>query len=260
VPTAKTKYTPSTVVDVYRLATEGLTDAQIAGKLGVAKMTFADWKKYKPEVCKALADGRAGKEQLSEQRKTFAAFVYGRLPPHLQVVWDEVGGDERGRNGRPLTDEELDEYLTGDGVKDLQRLYVHCLMCSHFNPSEARRRLGLSLAQVRAWHVNDPEFERLLEEIPEIKKDFIEGSLFKLIAGGDTSATLFAARTQLRDRGYNDKLTIEGNHTHTVVSVDVKDVLKDMPAEAQRELLEAIRRNKASAAPALREAVVTNPE
>jgi len=60
--------------------------------------------------------------------------------------------------------------------------------------------------------------------LKEYKKDFIESKLIKLINEGDTAATIFAAKTQLKDRGYIERQEItgaDGNELNFNVSLDL---------------------------------------
>ena len=65
-----------------------------------------------------------------------------------------------------------------------------------------------------------------------------------LIAGGDTSSTIFANRTYNRKRGYNEKvdvdLNISGSVQHHIVSIDSLD----LPLKERKRLLHKIRKVK----------------
>ena len=59
------------------------------------------------------------------------------------------------------------------------------------------------------WYNNDPDFRAKADAVKEIRKDFIESALDKRIQEGDTTAIIFAAKTQCKDRGYVEKQEVK---------------------------------------------------
>ena len=77
------------------------------------------------------------------------------------------------------------------------------------NISVACKNFGCSREAFYDWYNNDPDFRAKADGVKEIRKDFIESALDKRIQEGDTTAIIFAAKTQCKDRGYVEKQQIE---------------------------------------------------
>jgi hypothetical protein len=109
----------------------------------------------------------------------------------------------------------------------------------------ACRKVGISRQTFFLW-CKDEKFQALVDEIQEAKKDFFEGSLIRLVAAGDTSATIFANRTVNKDRGYSERHQVDVNvsgqvtHKHELVSMEQ---LK-LPTAVEKMLLQQIRKVK----------------
>lgn len=76
--------------------------------------------------------------------------------------------------------------------------------------AHAAKQVGIDRTTHYLWMDNDPEYKAAIADLKEYKKDFIESKLIKLINEGDTAATIFAAKTQLKDRGYIERTELTG--------------------------------------------------
>lgn len=229
-------------VKVYEFARSGMTVREMAEALGIRVHKFYNWIKENPALAKAATTGRSPKGDSGEK---FFEYVYKRLPAHLKVIWDALEQYEEDFSGD--TPEEMIEALFHDrGIRARQHLWVHALVSSNFNASEACRRVNICGPTLTNWCA-DPGFAELVGALHTIKKDWIEEHLMKLVGRGDTAATIFAARTQLRDRGYNPRLDVHvsGGLEHLHAEVGVGD-LEALPLEERRRVLAALRagRNK----------------
>src|SRR4051812_16936985 len=81
-----TKYRPEMLVDIYLWAKEGVSDSEIARRLGVDKLSFYGWKKNRPEV---LATVKRGRKERDDKKGdlSYEEFSYGRLSPAMKKVW-----------------------------------------------------------------------------------------------------------------------------------------------------------------------------
>lgn len=77
--------------------------------------------------------------------------------------------------------------------------------------SVACKASGISRYTFYEWLKKYPEFKEAIENsnAKEAKKDFIENALIQLINNKETSAVIFAAKTQLKDRGYIERTEVE---------------------------------------------------
>lgn len=73
------------------------------------------------------------------------------------------------------------------------------------NVSVACKNFGLDNSTYYGWYKDDADFRAKADAVKEIRKDFIESALDKRIQEGDTTAIIFAAKTQCKDRGYVEK-------------------------------------------------------
>ena len=76
--------------------------------------------------------------------------------------------------------------------------------------AHAAKQVGIDRTTHYTWLDSDQEYKAAVADLKEYKKDFIESKLIKLINDGDTAATIFAAKTQLKDRGYVERSEITG--------------------------------------------------
>lgn len=65
----------------------------------------------------------------------------------------------------------------------------------------ACRSSGISRSQFYEW-MKDPEFKKRVDDIHDQTLDFAESRLHKLIADGNTAATIFFLKTKGKRRGY----------------------------------------------------------
>jgi len=234
------KFKNTMYVDTYELARSGMSDEQIAGSLGVAGKTFRTWVARKPALADALTRGRSP-SGLAEA-DTFHDYIYNHLSPEHKLLWDEIHESETLPNGY----ERVEALLSKHGKRTRQQLFLYALTQSMFNVSQSLRRLGIPRKTYESWRANDPEFSELLDEIHWHKKNFFEQAFITRVAAGDTAATIHAAKTFLRDRGYNEKIEIEhtGNITTTEVVVNVAEL--DLDIDTRRTLLQALQKRTAA--------------
>jgi hypothetical protein len=199
--------------------------------------TFAGWVRTKPALKGALERARkTPDERHREGYGTFRDFVYARLPARLRRLWDEVNKVAEGATRK----ERARALLGGERSCVLQHLFLYALVSCNFNAAEACRKVGISRSTYVGW-CQDADFAGLLDGMNDAKKDFFESALIRLVREGDTSAIIFANRTINRDRGYGDKVPVNGcgafDQDHTVG-------LEELPLDLRVQLLKAVRGRK----------------
>jgi hypothetical protein len=224
-------------VRAYELARQGLTDPKIADALGVSLQILRIWKSKRPAFREAIETGRNGTG--SQLATTLNDWVYQRLPPNLQELWNELEQLDQTDNSV----RQLECMLEGAGKRARQHLFIHALVVSHFNLSEACRKVNVTRKTMENWIRTDPTFGELVQEVVWHKKNFFEDALVRLVATGDPSAVIFVNKTFNRDRGYADKTTMDVTvsgvvqHSHTVVPVESLG----LDLETRKLLLERVR-------------------
>jgi hypothetical protein len=230
-------------VKVYQLARLGYTKLKICKALGIPHPTLNKWLKARPALVQALDEGRANQTA----KPLLKQYVYDRLPAKLQKMWEEL----ESLDNDPNTLRRINKMFEFDGLKSRQHIFLHALVNSSFNPSEACKLVGVNLRDVRSWARKDIEFAELLDEIQTHKKNFFESALVKKAGEGDVAAIIFANKTLNSDRGYNEKqeIKVSGsiNHTHTVINVDQLN----LPLEVRRQIFQAMEKLESDNTPKL---------
>lgn len=226
-------------VEAYALAQQGLPDNAIAAAIGVSATAFWKWAKSKPALAEALKRARTSTGPKGSGQ--FSAYVYKNLPPHLQQLWDRINLCDRTTSGY----ERMEHLFKEAGLRARQHLFLHAMIVTHFNWSEACRKVGISKATVDLWVRTDPDFPALVDEIHWHKKNFFESHLIERVAEGDVPSTIFANRTMNRDRGYGDtkqiEVTGEVRHTHSHLQVVIDPEKLGLSEEMTLALLEKLR-------------------
>jgi hypothetical protein len=95
-------------------------------------------------------------------------------------------------------------------TRKLKAAMVEAMRATFGIINQAAQQVGIHRTTHYTWMSSDPEYAATINEYKEVKKDFIESKLIKLINEGDTAATIFAAKTQLKDRGYIERTEYSG--------------------------------------------------
>lgn len=206
------------------------SQAKICSALGVSTEFYQSVQKGKyPDLAlaKEMAEGRRGSGTLSD-------YIFKQLSPEAQALWEKIKfWDEEGAN----TYTQIERILKGQTKKLRQELFVHALVNSSFDPSEAMRIVGISRQTYELWRAHDLDFRQLIEEIQWHKRNFFEKALHNLVEERHPAAVLFVNRTINADRGYGEKMKVEHEVTHGVRLEEL-----DLDVETQRKILDAIRR------------------
>lgn len=72
------------------------------------------------------------------------------------------------------------------------------------------KNVGISRNQYYIYYNTDPAFKKAVDDINEITLDFAENQLLKKIKEGSERSILFYMKYKGRNRGYNERLEIEG--------------------------------------------------
>jgi len=205
--------------------------------LGVHLDTFKSWWNTPAfKVARTKAE-----EFVAGQAETFGEYVFRQLTPEAQKVWKRISKWADPKKRQTLEDQaNVHREMKALGRKIRQELFIHALIYSNYNLSEACRITGVSYNQLNGWRREDTGFKRLVEEVEWHKKNFFEHALMDLVAERHPTAVLFVNRTINADRGYSERMTV--NHTGLDPSFGLEDL--DLDLETRKRILEAIRRKK----------------
>jgi len=109
----------------------------------------------------------------------------------------------------------MDKSLTNTEVNELslkKESFLKAYQKSFGNITIACKSLDISRQAFYKWKNTDSTFVKELEEIEpgEVFVDFCENALAKKIESGDTTAIIFALKTQGKKRGYIERTELTG--------------------------------------------------
>lgn len=219
-------------VKAYQLARSGSSNGEIARVLKVKRRTFDRWIETKPALASALEDARGG---VNKGTESFVSYIYKSLSPKNKVLWDQL--EAAGNMNNPEV--FIDRVMQSKGKRTKQQMWVHALIMSNFNGSEACRKVGIPKTTLDNWVRHDKAFVKLLEEIEWHRNNFFEDAFVSGVARGETALILHAAKTKLADRGYGSTKTVNvsvsGQIEHK--QVNVGELLETLPVDYRTKLL-----------------------
>lgn len=226
-------------VDVYRLASAGLSNRMISEHLGISTMTLLRKKKKDPALRKALTDGRSGDKA---KNTTFKDYVHERLPKHLRGTWELIERCET----EPHIVKRVEGLLADCGRRGRQHLFFNALVNYNFSITKACKAVNINRQTFDRWVLTDPGFADIMDEIHAAKKDFFEEQLVGLAMQGNAAAIIFGCKTVAADRGYENKKKVSHEHsgqvTHSHMAIPIEQILPDL--EDRKKALERFRELK----------------
>jgi hypothetical protein len=207
------------------------TIKKVMAALEVSSEKMAYWLKY-PEL-------KLAKEMAQQQRGslgTFSGYIFKTMSPEAREVWKRCQFWENCDNAY----EQIERILSGHTKELRQELFLHALVRSNFDISEALRLVALPRNTFENWRFKDLGFRALVEEIQWHKKNFFEHALVDLVEQRHPAAVMFVNRTVNADRGYGEKMEFQHN-----LNVGVRLEELDLDIDTKRKILEAIRKKNA---------------
>jgi len=97
-------------------------------------------------------------------------------------------------------------------IKSLKKSFIDVYGKTFGNVSQTCKKLEISRQSYYNWIQNDPKFAQAIKEVEpqEVFLDFIENKLVERINEGDTTAIIFALKTQGKKRGYVERQEVTG--------------------------------------------------
>lgn len=220
------------IIDIYAMARDGANDKTIAKTLGVTPAGFVGWKRKHKGVRYALK--RANKDRKNNTDLNWTEYIHDRLPKHLHNIWDKITQFGRDPSGYG----KIEKLLGKESRRARQELLVYAILSCGFSLAKALRKVAISRSTFLHWAESDPEFAELLTEVEEIKKDFFEEGLLKLVKAGDSPATIFGNRTLNRSRGYGEVTETRVSGVIGIASITIGEL--DLSPDVLRSILEAV--------------------
>ena len=236
---SEAKWDDAYFVGAYELACAGFDESHMATSFGMSEKAMRDWVKKKPALADAIARGR---RRFADPRNynAFRDYAYGRLPEHLQELWDRIDLCDQTDNG-VLRCKHLIEKA---GETARMHFYLYALVHTGFNVNKACKKLGLSKRIIDLWTNTRPDFAELVDELHWHKKNFCESALLDKINEGDSALIWNVNRTLNADRGYKEKTehVVSGNvNVNHKVTTLPSEVVKALPGEVAVALWQALR-------------------
>lgn len=102
----------------------------------------------------------------------------------------------------------------------------------------ACKAAGISRFTFYKWYNEDKDFAEKVDDVKELQKDFAEALILKKMKEGDTAMIIFYAKTQMKDRGYSERVEHTGANGEPLLKTTEIDINK--LTEEQRKLLLSI--------------------
>lgn len=94
-----------------------------------------------------------------------------------------------------------------------------------FNQTKACGNLGISRETVRKWRLEDPEFERQMNESVESLVDSAEEQLRKQVESGNMDAIKFTLSRLGKNRGYVERTEVTGQDGGSLEITVIKTIV-----------------------------------
>lgn len=104
--------------------------------------------------------------------------------------------------------------------------------------ASACRACNLSRNTYYRFYEEDPKFREQADDVKELQKDFAESLILKKMKEGDTTMIIFYAKTQMKDRGYSERVEVTGKDGSDLISRQKVDITK--LSDEQRQVLLSI--------------------
>lgn len=237
-PVSSTKFRYIMLVSMYRFAKLGVPEFTMAEELGISKKTWYIWKKKYPQIDEAIKMGQTDTKDGGNWHK----FVYDRLPDDIKAIWNKISEWDEQPNGIGKIETLLETH--GKGVR--QQLYLYALVNTNFSPSRAMSKVNIDKDTLDYWIQNDPDFAELVEQIQWHKDNFFEDSFIQLIRSGSEAATIHAAKSRLRNRGYGIKSEVEVNHSGQIEHnlFDLTEIMPYLTDAVKMAIMDAMRQRE----------------
>lgn len=95
--------------------------------------------------------------------------------------------------------------------KTLKKAMLEALEKSLGIVTTACKTAGISRGTHYKWMTEDEDYRKAVKDVDNIALDFVESQLHKQIQGGNPSATIFYLKTKGKNRGYIERLELDGN-------------------------------------------------
>lgn len=111
--------------------------------------------------------------------------------------------------------------------EQLQNKMIQAMIVHMGVVTTAAKSIDIARSTHYEWMENDPAYKQKIIDLREVKKDFVESKLMKLVEQGDTAATIFSAKTLLKDRGYVERQEITGADGKAVINELHVKIIRD---------------------------------
>lgn len=213
----------------------------IAPMIDLAPGTITRWERTNPKMkrAKKIAEKVYEETKKKSSFKSLKENIIGRLPDDLREIWERIR--QADFNSDTRAHDKAIAMLNNSGQQAKMALWFHAWLTGNFNVYEACRLTSVPSTTIEGWK-NDPEFHALFTEMEKIKDDIFESSFVKLAQEGNPFIVGIAAKSRLKDRGYNPQVDINVNgaieHKHTY-TVDLTKL--ELPDNVLDTILEAVR-------------------
>ena len=127
-----------------------------------------------------------------------------------------------------------------ENVAERKRVFLEIFKNNMCIVASSCLKAGMHRSTYYQWRKEDAEFAAACDDIEELQKDMAEASILKQIKEGNTTMTIFYAKTKMRDRGYGEKQDV---NLHTGEELDFSK-LSDEELLKYNELLSKMHKSE----------------
>jgi len=209
--------------------------AAVAAALDTTTSVLVKWIERFPELKEArdFAESQKKKQNLT-------TYMFEHLSPGTRKIWDEMMFYE----DHKFSTEKFRKILEGKSKKIRQEIYLHALTMNGWNPSKASKIACVPMETAKTWVENDPIFRQILQEMEVHRKNFYENCLHDLAQNGNPGAIMFINRTLNANRGYNERMQINHQHSGEIRHVGYRVQDLELSMATRKEILKAVRARK----------------
>ena len=109
-----------------------------------------------------------------------------------------------------------------------QKEFLQILERSMGIVTTAAANYGINPSTHYEWCKKSPEYKEAAEAARHRVDDMVESALLKAIRAGETAAIIFYCKTRLKNRGYTEKVEIEGNVTARVEDMTDEEIRAEL--------------------------------
>lgn len=115
----------------------------------------------------------------------------------------------------------MKDIVIDNNLQLSQKRFIEKYFENNGNISKSCEEVGISRGTYYNW-IKEPEFKEHLNQMEDIKIDYVENKLFELIDKGNVTAIIFYLNNKGKRRGYNTELSVMNEIPKLTITLNSK--------------------------------------